>query len=497
MEKSFLNYLQRQKDKKQTIETDRIRIWQDYQLERRALQSHPANMPRTSTPFDVATLVGSSDKGGLNYDEMAADLNNTGITAGHRGRSLNVVNPFKTFDTVTYLQKAHEKRLLEGPKIERLEAYRRLDREVENIKRKVFLDQGFKPGVSNMYLNPRGGFIFGASRYLDVARAEVKEKEIQTENERVTETVTSNKEVKWQGILKQTESRSVMPSIPNISIQTVSDVVVPISSNFHPEKSTLKPPSSDVNPSSDRSSPLKSDLDLGEVTLDIELSKTTKSSSGNSSNEKPIPDIGLRSPSLEKGANDAKEKETWRDELLRHCNTNTEKQETNETIYKSLLMPSVKVIDEGKREDDAKQAIEVEEKEDDDADKTMQTVKDMTFKYFDEQSPEQKSSVFEAEIERMAKKANELNAQLNRGLNELEPSISEEKNVFDEKLKKLTVPSSTTSESHLDTQLSLNDNNQKPVSGASETRTSSESSDHFKISTGKPSSSETSEDFWK
>lgn len=486
-------------------------------------------MPRTSTPFDVVTVVGSSDKGGLNYDDMASDLNNTGITAGHRGHSLNVVNPFKTFNTATYLQKAHERRLLEGPKIERLEAYRRLDREVENIKRKVFMDHGFKSGVSNMYLNPRGGSIFGTSRYMNEEKTEVKEKEIQTDlrqeengtlivrDVNADPPVPSNKEVKWHGILKPTESRSypttmpyVKPSIPStiptIFVQGVGNHLevqrpVPAQTKSSPENTTLKPPLNDINPSSDRSSPLKSDFDLGEVTLDIELSKTTKSSSGNSSNEKPIPDIGLNSP-LEKGANDAKEKETWREELLRGTNMYN-RQETNEIIYKSLLIPAVKVVVEGKgNEIDANHSIGDDEK--DDPDKTIQTVKDMSSKFFDGQSPEQKSSTFETEIERMAKKANELHDQLNKGLHELlqepKPSTSGEflqVQTNDEKLNKLMVHSSTTSESHLETRRSLDDKHQIPISDLSQTHTSSDSSDHFKISTGKPSSSETSEEFWK
>lgn len=422
LEKNFLSYLERQNDKKHSIETDRIRIWQDYQLERRALHARPLGMQRTSTPLDVEAVTIAMDKNGLNYDEMAADLNTSGITGDHKPRDLNMANPFKTFDTATYLQKAHERRLLEGPKIERLEAYRRLDREVENIKRKVFMDNGFKPGASNMYLNPRGGSIFGASRYLSETKENVEEKEIQTDG----------KEVTWHNTVLKSNP------IPTISVQ-----------NFDAERQKLP------LPSSDRSSPLKSDLDLAEVTLDIELSKTTKSSNGNSSNDKPMPDIGLdRKSPQEKGASDSKEKEiSWR--------------QTDETLYKSMLMP-----------EPAKNDKVIEEKNE-----TIETtVKEMTFKYFDEEiSSEQKSSTtFETEVDRMTQKAMELNEQLNKDLTELLKDPNDK-----QMLAKLMAPSSTTSdfvstEGHKD---------ELPASSSEE--------EHFKISTGKPSSSETSEDFWK
>lgn len=462
LEKSFLNYLERQKDKKDTIETDRIKLWHEYQMGRRALQAHQVNMPRTSTPFDVGTVAGSSDKGGLNYDEMATDLN-SGTPGGHRVRDVNVVNPFKTFDTATYLQKAHERRLLDGPKIERLEAYRRLDREVENIKRKVFMDHGFKPGASNMYLNPRGGSIFGASRYLehDPKATEVKEKEIQTDSNGTVK--TNYKEVKWHEILTQTvvhPHMTTMPqpptqtTTPTITVEVATDVVsISTECLSKPETTTLKPPLSNVNPSSDRSSPLKSDLDLGELTLDIELSKTTKSSSGNSSQGKPIPGIGIeiidsKSP-LEKGANDAKEKETWGDQFLRSTISNP--QVPDDTVYRSLLMP-VNVPDVR-----------------DAPDQTTQPVKDAV-----SDSSDQKSSTFETEIDRMTRKAHQLNAELSKDLKQLLPESK------DQRLD------ATTSDSHIETQKS------RETQGSSE-----DSSEHYKISTGKPSSSETSEDFWK
>lgn len=266
LEKLFSNYLERQQDRKQDIEMNRVQIWQRYQRDREKLLNAAAttitrDLPETLTTFTQFSTHKISDKGS---DSLPI------IECAHK--NMEIENPFKKFDVTTYLQKAHEKRILERPKIERLEAFRRLDREVETFKNRMLTR--YPTGTS---LTSRS--IFGPPEYSTTSNL----KEISTATEELQKKIESENVIKpSSGVpVIQVQDAETMPGTATTVKIIHQEEPVQITRTETKPAEKLKFDSQPTLAKSDKSSFLtKSEvLDLNEVSFDIELSKTKSSSS--------------------------------------------------------------------------------------------------------------------------------------------------------------------------------------------------------------------------